>query len=773
MPNHKAPGRIQAYPHAAAGWGAVKQVAVNLVREKVSAVHTKALLSQNQPGGFDCPGCAWPDRAGGASFAFCENGVKAVAAEATSKRVRADFFAAHSVSALLQQSDYQLEQHGRLTAPMEYDSASDHYRPISWEKAFSIMAQHLRALPDPDQATFYTSGRTANEAAFLFQLFVRMYGTNNFPDCSNLCHEPTSRGLPGTVGIGKGTVTLDDFEHADALFIFGQNPATNHPRMLGELRACARRGATIVSINPLRERGLERFTSPTHPSEMLGNGSTTISSLFIQPRLGGDFALIKGVAKRLLELDDAALASGAASVLDRAFIAEHTSGFAAFEQDLRSQPWQPLLDESGVPREQIEQLAEIYRRSPNVISTWGMGLTQHKGAVATIQMLSNLMMMRGNIGRRGAGLCPVRGHSNVQGDRTMGIEDKPTAAFLDRLQKVFDFAPPRHHGYDTVDSIQAMLDGKVKVFIAMGGNFAMATPDTPLTFTALRACDLTVHIATKLNRSHLVHGKAALLLPTLGRTEIDLQNGVPQGVTVEDSMSMVHLSYGQNTPASSELLSETMIVARLAHATLGSEKIDWLGYAGDYARIRDAIAQVFDGFHDFNARLAQPGGFHLKVASREREWRTASGKAQFLVHALDLDTPIHRARALHGERLMVLMTARSHDQYNTTIYGLDDRYRGVFGLRRVLFIHHDDLAMLGLQRGEWVDLHSVWDDGVQRSAERFLLVEYDIPRGCLGAYFPETNALLPLHSTADGAGTPTAKSIPVLLERSAVQESLE
>ncbi|WP_374362871.1 FdhF/YdeP family oxidoreductase [Pseudoduganella danionis] len=773
MPNNKAPGRIQPYPHAAAGWGAVKQVAVNLVREKVSAGHTKALLSQNQPGGFDCPGCAWPDRAAGASFAFCENGVKAVAAEATSKRVRPEFFAAHSVSALLQQSDYELEQHGRLTTPMAYDSASDHYRPVSWERAFAIMAEHLRALPDPDQATFYTSGRTANEAAFLFQLFVRMYGTNNFPDCSNLCHEPTSRGLPGTVGVGKGTVTLEDFEHADALFIFGQNPATNHPRMLGELRACARRGATIVSINPLRERGLERFTSPTHPSEMLGNGSTTISSLFIQPRLGGDFALIKGVAKRLLELDDAALARGAASLLDHAFIADHTSGFAAYAEDLRQQPWPALLEESGVPRAQIDQLTEIYCRSANVISTWGMGLTQHKGAVRTIQMLSNLMMMRGNIGRRGAGLCPVRGHSNVQGDRTMGIEDKPTPAFLDRLQQVFDFAPPRQHGYDTVDSIQAMLDGKVKVFIALGGNFAMATPDTPLTFAALRACDLTVHIATKLNRSHLVHGKAALLLPTLGRTEIDLQNGVPQGVTVEDSMSMVHLSYGQNTPASSELLSETMIVAQLAHATLGSSKVDWLGYAADYGLIRDAIARVFDDFHDFNARVAQPGGFHLKVASRQREWRTASGKAQFLVHPLDLDTPIHRARAIHGARLMVLMTARSHDQYNTTIYGLDDRYRGVFGLRRVLFIHPDDLAMLGLQRGEYVDLQSVWDDGVERRAERFLLVEYDIPRGCLGAYFPETNALLPLHSTADGAGTPTAKSIPVLLHRSALQEPAE
>jgi molybdopterin-dependent oxidoreductase alpha subunit len=763
--NKKPAGHIEPYTHPAAGWGALKQVAINLVRERVAGGNYKTLLKQNQPDGFDCPGCAWPDREHASTFEFCENGVKAVAAEATSKRVRPDFFAAHTVTELLAQSDYELEQHGRLTDPMAYDAASDKYLPIAWDDAFALMARHLKALPHPDQATFYTSGRTGNEAAFLFQLFARMYGTNNFPDCSNMCHEPTSRGLPGTVGIGKGTVTLQDFEHADTLLIFGQNPATNHPRMMGELRDCAKRGATIVSINPLRERGLERFTSPAHALEMLTGSSTVISTLFIQPKLAGDFALIKAIAKRLVERDDEAQAAGQASLLDRDFIERHTSGYAAFEQDLRAESWDVLLAESGVPRAQIEQLTDIYIQGKNVICTWGMGLTQHKGAVATIQMLSNLMMMRGQIGRLGAGLCPVRGHSNVQGDRTMGIEEKPTPAFLDRLQKVFKFDPPREHGLDTVDSIQAMLDGRVKVFFAMGGNFAMATPDTPLTFEALRKCDLTVHVATKLNRSHLVTGKQALILPTLGRTEIDLQNGVPQGVTVEDSMSMVHLSFGMNKPASDKLLSETMIVARLAHATLGSDKVDWLARGADYASIREMIEQVFDDFHDFNARLAHPGGFHLRVASREREWRTASGRAQFVPHKVDLDTPVHRARALHGKRLMVLMTARSHDQYNTTIYGLDDRYRGVFGLRRVVFINKDDLAMLGLKNGEHVDMVSVWDDNVTRRAERFLLVEYDIPRGCLGAYFPETNGLVPLHSTADGAGTPTSKSIPVLLER--------
>ncbi|MYM31858.1 FdhF/YdeP family oxidoreductase [Duganella sp. CY15W] len=760
-------GHIQAYTHPAAGWGALKQVAINLVREKVTAGNYRTLLKQNQPDGFDCPGCAWPDREHASTFEFCENGVKAVAAEATSKRVTPDFFAAHTVTELLKQSDYELEQHGRLTDPMVYDAASDKYVPIAWDDAFKLMARHLNTLPDPNQATFYVSGRTGNEAAFLFQLFVRMYGTNNFPDCSNMCHEPTSRGLPGTVGVGKGTVTLEDFEHADTLLIFGQNPATNHPRMMNELRDCARRGATIVSINPLRERGLERFTSPAHAVEMLTGASTTISNLFIQPKLAGDFALIKAMAKRLVERDDEALAAGQASVLDREFIARHTSGYEAFEQDLRAQSWDELLAESGVPRTQIEQLTDIFIKGEKVISTWGMGLTQHKGAVKTIQMLSNLMMMRGQIGRLGAGLCPVRGHSNVQGDRTMGIEDKPAKAFLDRLQKVFNFEPPREHGLDTVDSIQAMLDGRVKVFLGLGGNFVMATPDTPLTFDALRACDLTVQIATKLNRSQLVIGKEALILPTLGRTEIDLQNGVPQGVTVEDSMSMVHLSYGMNKPASPELLSETMIVAQLAHATLGSGQVDWLARGADYASIREMIEKVFDDFHDFNARVAHPGGFHLRVASREREWRTPTGRAQFVPHAVDTDTPIHRARAKHGDRLMTLMTARSHDQYNTTIYGMDDRYRGVFGLRRVVFINKDDLALLGFKDGEHVNLVSVWDDDVVRRADDFLLVEYDIPRGCLGSYFPETNGLVPLHSTADGAGTPTSKSIPVLLERAA------
>lgn len=704
----KPEARIEPYTHPAAGWGALKYVAINLIKEKVTGGDYRMLLKQNQPDGFDCPGCAWPDREHASTFEFCENGVKAVAAEATSKRVTPAFFEQHTVAELMTQSDFELEQHGRLTDPLVYDTLRDRYVPIGWDQAFDLIAAHLKRLDDPDRAAFYTSGRASNEAAFLYQLFVRMYGTNNFPDCSNMCHEATSRGLPHTVGIGKGTVTLDDFEHADTLLI-------------------------------------------------------------IRPKVGGDFALIKGVAKRVIELDDEALASGLERVLDVAFIAEHTVGFDAFADDLRAESWDTIVAEAGVPFEDVLKLADIYVKGRAVISTWGMGLTQHKNSVPTVQILSNLMMMRGNIGRRGAGLCPVRGHSNVQGDRTVGIEERPTQAFLDRLGEVYDFEPPREHGLDVVNTIQAMLDGKVKVFIGLGGNFSIATPDTPRTWDAMRSCDLTVHITTKLNRSHLVHGRDALILPTLGRTEIDLQNGVAQGVSVEDSMSMVHISYGMNKPASENLLSEIAIVARMAHATLGSGKVDWLAHAADYSLIRDGIARVIEGFTDYNERLKNPGGFHLGVASRERIWKTPSGKAQFLVHAIDVATPIHQARKAHGERLLTLMTTRSHDQYNTTIYGLDDRYRGVYGQRRVLFANKDDLAMLGFVAGQRVDITSVWADGIERHAEGFLLVEYDIPRGCLGAYYPETNPLVPLSSVADGAGTPTSKSIPVLLTASAVE----
>ncbi|WP_050479638.1 FdhF/YdeP family oxidoreductase [Herbaspirillum rhizosphaerae] len=768
--------KIETYNNPAGGWGALKYVALNLVKEHVAdGKGLRTLLSQNQPDGFDCPGCAWPDREHTSTFEFCENGVKAVAAEATKKRVTNDFFAQHTVAELMQQSDYELEDHGRLTAPMVYDAVSDKYVPIAWDQAFDLIGRHLNALPDPDMADFYVSGRASNEAAFLFQLFVRQYGTNNFPDCSNMCHEPTSVGLPVTVGVGKGTVLLDDFDLCDTLLLFGQNPATNHPRMMGELRHASKRGATIVAINPLKERGLERFADPQSKIEMLTMGSTQISSMFIHPTLGGDLALIKGVIKRTIELDDEALLKGAERVLDVKFIEEHTSGFDEFAADARAESWADIIGESGVSREDIEKLAQVYVKGKAVIATWGMGLTQHKHAVGTIQLLSNMMMLRGNIGRPGAGLCPVRGHSNVQGDRTVGIDEKPTDAFLDRLEQVFEFKAPRHHGNDTVGSVMAMLEGRTKVFIGLGGNFAMATPDTPRTFDAMRSCNLTVHITTKLNRSHLVHGKDALILPTLGRTEIDMQAGGAQGVTVEDSMSMVHVSYGINKPASENCMSETAIVAHIAEATMkhrdNGKKIDWLWYAEDYSRIRNAIEKVYDSFKDYNQRIANPGGFHLGVASRDRVWKTSTGKANFVVNAIPLDTPIHRARKMYGEKLMTLMTTRSHDQYNTTIYGMDDRYRGVFGQRRVIFINKQDLQVLGLKDGEWVDVVSVWDDGIERRADGFLLVEYDIPRGCLGSYYPETNPLVPLESFADKARTPTSKSIPVLLHRAAVQHA--
>jgi len=760
--------KIAAPSKAAGGWGALKSVAIQLLGQGIPAKGARTLLSANQPDGFDCPGCAWPDREHASTFEFCENGVKAVAAEATSKRATPALFAEHTVTQLLGQDDFTLEDHGRLTDPMVYDAASDKYVPIAWDDAFALIGRRLRALDDPNRADFYTSGRTSNEAAFLYQLFVREFGTNNFPDCSNMCHEPTSVGLPEQIGVGKGTVTLQDFEHADTIFLFGQNPGTNHPRMLGELRECAKRGAVLVSVNPLRERGLERFADPQSAVEMLTGTSTKLSSVFITPKVGGDLALVKGMIKHVIELDDAAQEAGRARVLDVDFIATHSHGFETFANDVRAEDWDRIVEESGVARVEIESAARIYAKGQRVIATWGMGITQHKHSVATVQMIVNLLMLRGNIGREGAGACPVRGHSNVQGDRTVGIDEKPKPEFLDRLEQVFGFKVPREHGNDVVASVQAMLAGRTKVFIGMGGNFAMATPDTPRTFEALRQCELTVHITTKLNRSHLVHGRDALILPCLGRTEIDLQQGVPQGVTVEDSMSMVHLSYGINKPASPNLLSETEIVVRMAEATLPQSVVRWRWYLEDYARIRDAIESVYDAFYDFNARLLVPGGFRLRNAASEREWKTPSKLANFMTHAIPMDLPIHEARRTYGSKVFTLMTFRSHDQYNTTIYGHDDRYRGVYGERRVAFMNPADIEMLGLVAGQRVDFQSVWHDGIERRAEGFLLVSYAIPRGGVASYYPETNALVPLDSFADKARTPTSKSIPVLVTSSRI-----
>lgn len=757
------PKKIELYDGPAGGWGALKSVAKHLNEQGVALKGAKTLLHANQIDGFDCPGCAWPDRDHRSTFEFCENGAKAVAAEATGRRATPEVIGGRTLKAWAEVSDFELEAAGRLTEPMVYDAGTDRYQRTSWEAAFALIAAELQALPDPNEAIFYTSGRTSNEAAFLYQLFVREYGTNNFPDCSNMCHEPSGSGLRPTIGVGKGTVTLQDFEQADCILVFGQNPGTNHPRMLGELRAARKRGARIVSFNPLRERGLERFADPQNAMEMATLGDSPISSHYFQLKVGGDFALLKGMCKRVVELGK----------LDTAFIAEHTVGFESFIAELREQPWEPLVEASGLTRAQIEQAADIYATSERVIACWGMGITQHRHSVATIQMIVNLLLLRGNLGRPGAGACPVRGHSNVQGDRTMGIYEKPAPVFLDKLGQVFGFEPPREHGYDTVGAIQAMLDGKGKVFIAMGGNFAAATPDTAATWRGLRQCELTVHITTKFNRSHVVHGRKALVLPVLGRTEIDVQATGPQGVTVEDSMSMVHLSAGMNAPASEHLISEPMLVARMAAATLKHSRTPWLQLASDYAAIRDKIEAVLPDFAGFNEKIKAPGGFRLRNTASERVWATASGKAEFSTHAMPTDLAVQRvADRQRDVRVFTLTTLRSHDQYNTTIYGHDDRYRGVYGHRRVVFIHAADIKDLGLKAGDWVDITSLYvsETGTevqQRRAERFLLVEYDIPRGCLASYYPETNPLVPLESFSVTARTPTSKSIPVVLARHA------
>ncbi|HEY0957296.1 MAG TPA: FdhF/YdeP family oxidoreductase [Roseateles sp.] len=751
--------KIELYDGPAGGWGALKSVAHHLHEQGVAVKGAKTLLHANQTDGFDCPGCAWPDRDHRSTFEFCENGAKAVAAEATARRATPEVIAAKTLKEWAEASDYELEATGRLTEPLTYNPQTDRYQRTTWDAAFALIARELQALPDPNQAIFYTSGRTSNEAAFLYQLFVREYGTNNFPDCSNMCHEPSGSAMKPTIGVGKGTVTLADFELADCILVFGQNPGTNHPRMLGELRAARKRGARIVSFNPLRERGLERFADPQNAMEMATLGDSPISSHYFQLKVGGDFALLKGMCKRVVERD----------ALDREFIAQHTAGFDDFVAELREQSWAPLVEASGLTREQIEQAADLYIAAERAIVCWGMGITQHRHSVATIQMIVNLLLLRGNLGRPGAGACPVRGHSNVQGDRTMGIYEKPSAEFLDKLGEVFGFEPPRAHGFDTVGAIQAMLDGRGKVFIAMGGNFAAATPDTAATWRALRRCELTVHITTKFNRSHVVHGRQALVLPVLGRTEIDVQASGPQGVTVEDSMSMVHLSAGMNAPASEHLLSEPMLVARMAAATLTNSRTPWLQLAGDYAAIRDKIEAVLPDFAGFNEKIKAPGGFRLRNTASERVWVTASGKAQFSTHAMPTDLAVERvADRQRDVRVFTLTTLRSHDQYNTTIYGHDDRYRGVYGHRRVVFIHADDIRDLGLKAGDWVDITSLYvgegsDDVQQRRAERFLLVAYDIPRGCLASYYPETNTLVPLESFSLLARTPTSKSIPVVL----------
>ncbi|HGU9766082.1 TPA: FdhF/YdeP family oxidoreductase [Acinetobacter baumannii] len=758
--------RIEPYTHPAGGWGALLSVARNLKRQDILGKGSITLLNINQPTGFDCPGCAWPEKKDAHAFNFCENGAKAVAFEATSKTVTPEYFAGHTVSWLSEQSDFFLEDLGRLTDPVRYDAATDKYVPISWDDAFKLIAQHLHALDHPDQAAFYTSGRASNEAAFLYQLFVRSFGTNNFPDCSNMCHETTSVGLLDSIGLGKGTVTLEDFDLADAIFSFGHNPGTNHPRMLGTLREVSKRGGNIIAINPIKERGLERFQDPQAPLEMMTNGSTPISRYYFQPKIGGDYALMLGILKHLHEWDKKALTSGKPSVFDRNFIAVNTVGFDEMIAEVERTEWADLYKHSGLSPEHLEKLAKLFLESERSIFCWGMGITQHRHGTANVHMLANLLLARGQIGRPGAGLCPVRGHSNVQGDRTMGINELPSPKLLDNIDRVFGIKSPRKNGYGVVETIKAMAEGDIKVFIGLGGNFAVATPDTAYTQEALRKCNLTVHVATKLNRSHLVCGKDALILPCLGRTEIDEQLHGPQAITVEDSMSNVHLSAGRNTPISKNILSEPDIVARMAEAVLPESQIKWKWYIESYDRIRDSIADVFDEFHDFNLRVYKPGGFHLEHPANQHIWNTKSGKAQFLITPLEevyADKENQYAAAYTESKVYTLMTTRSHDQYNTTLYGLDDRYRGVFGQRRVLFMNQADIDEAGFEANQWVDIESVFSDGVKRIVHSFRIVPYNIPRGSLAAYYPETNPLVALSSHDKYAKIPASKSVPVIL----------
>lgn len=715
---------------------------------------TRTLLQLNQKGGVDCPGCAWPEPDGERShFEFCEEGAKHVGDEATTSRVTPEFFQQWSLGGLSAQSDYWLNNQGRIAQPMVLREGENRYQPIEWDDAFAMIASELNALPSPDEAIFYTSGRTSNEAAFLYQLFVRQFGTNNLPDCSNMCHESSGTALVETIGVGKGTVTLDDFDLADAIFVIGQNPGTNHPRMLTSLQRAKRHGCKLVHINPLPEVGMTRFK---HPQEVLGflGAGTKLADLFLQVRINGDVALLKGIMKKVLEAED----HQPGLVLDHEFIAKHTSGFANFKVELEKAHWGEIVDQSGVALGHIEEAAKIFIESERTIFCWAMGLTQHKNAVANIQEIVNLMLLRGQVGKPGAGLCPVRGHSNVQGDRTMGIWERPKDDFLDRLAEQFDFEPPRKHGFDTVQSIQAMHEGVARVFFALGGNFLSATPDTEYTAAALRRCRLTVHVSTKLHRGHLITGRQALILPCLGRTEVDVQQSGPQFVSTENSMGIVQTSRGKLAPASSHLLSETAIVARLARATLGNRTtVDWESLVADYDRIRDLIERVVLGFESYNQRVRLPAGFYLPNEARRREFRTSDGRAQFTVH------PLPRHDLQPGQFLM--LTMRSHDQFNTTIYGLDDRYRGIRGGRRVILLNAIDIREAGLSAGQQVDITSHFADG-ERTARHFTVVSYDIPRRCAATYFPEANVLVPIGSVADKSNTPVSKSVVISLQPS-------
>lgn len=760
---------IKPYQAAAGGWGSLEATTRFVFDSKQVLKNMRNLMRMNKAKGFDCPGCAWGDD-NKSTFSFCENGAKAVTWEATRRFVDASFFAKHSVSALYQQSDYFLEYQGRLIEPLRYNRETDRYEPISWDDAFKLIAKHIKAMDNPDQMELYTSGRASNEASWLYQLFGRMNGSNNFPDCSNMCHEASGSGLKRSIGVGKGTIRLDDFDHADAIFVFGQNPGTNHPRMLHSLRHAADHGAKIVTFNTLRERGLERFADPQKPLEVVTSKAGTISSTYYQPNLGGDMAAIRGMVKALNQSHKELVAAGQKGLFDEVFINAKTEGMEAYLAAVEATEWSQIEQQSGLTEQQLREAAAIYQSAERVICTWAMGITQHKHSVDTVREIVNLQLLFGQLGKKGAGLCPVRGHSNVQGNRTMGIDEKPTQAFLDNLANHFGFEPPRNIGHNTVEALEAMLRDEIKVLIALGGNLAAAAPDSPRTEEALRRCGLTVQISTKLNRSHLCPGAVdALILPTLGRTEQDIQASGPQFITVEDSFSMVHASEGVGKPIADTQRSETAIVAGIANAVLGNEKLDWLALAADYNKIRDHIAATIPGFADFNAKCDIKGGFYLGNAAAEFRFNTLNNKAQFSSARLP-DSLFPQLGNV--EVPFTLQTLRSHDQYNTTIYGLDDRYRGVYGQREVLFIHPEDMEKMGFAAGDDVDIETLWNDGITRKVCNFKLVPYNIPKGNLAAYYPETNPLVPLSSFGDGSGTPTSKSVPVKVTLSEVKPTL-
>jgi molybdopterin-dependent oxidoreductase alpha subunit len=757
---------FKPYTLPAGGWGSARSLGNILKQEGVMASGPLVLSRQNKVDGFQCVSCAWSKPANALPFEFCENGAKATAWEITAHRCTPAFFAEHSVTELLGWDDYHLEEAGRLTEPLRYDPATDRYRPVTWASAFAEIGRELRAIQDRKRAVFYSSGRCSNEASYLYGLFARMYGNNNLPDSSNMCHETTSVALPESIGVPVGTVTLDDFAKTECIMFFGQNPGSNSPRMLHALQEAAERDVPIIAYNPLRERGLERFTNPQSPKEMLTLRETRIASQYHQVKAGGDLAALTGICKALVAMDDAGAHEHGNAVLDHSFIAAHTHGFDTFKTWLAERDWAELERESGLARAAMEATATTYAGAKSAIGIYGMGLTQHRAGVETVQMLVNLMLLRGNIGRSGAGICPVRGHSNVQGQRTVGITEKPALVPLDRMAEQFGFEPPREPGLNTVEACEAILAGNIDAFVMLGGNFVRAIPDRDRMEPAWRRMRLTVNVATKLNRSQLIPGEISYILPVIGRIEVDRQATGPQATSMEDSLACIHGSRGVRAPASPHLISEVKLVAELAKATLHpNPKAPWDAWVADYSVIRKAIGETWpETFYDYDRRMWEPGGFHRDLPARERVWKTKTGRANIitpkgLVEDPDMPEP--------GPDVMRMITLRSNDQFNTTVYGYSDRFRGIEGTRMVVLMNQEDINRLGLNEGAMVTIRTASTDNVVRQMSGFRVTRYNIPQGCVGAYYPEANVLLPIWHYAEGSKVPAAKSIPVTIERQA------